>query len=269
MLNRPWPADHHVHSRFSDGSGEPSELVARAAALGMREVGIADHLALGPYNDEPGYSIDTARLDEYLATVRAAGADHPGLRVLAAIEVDYTPDTIDEAARLLRAHRFDYAIGSLHFVDGQVVDTRSSLHGALWVDVDTVFRRYFELVAEVASSGLFDVIGHLDLPKKYGHRPRDPAAVEPALTAALDAIAAAGVAIELNTSGWRRPMGEAYPSPEILAAAAAREIPLVLGSDAHRPDDVGADFERALAAAAAAGYATLLRLSDGEREAIG
>jgi histidinol-phosphatase (PHP family) len=268
MLKRPWPADHHVHSGYSDGLGEPEELAARAAELGMREIGIADHLALGAY-DEPGYGIDLERLEEYTAAIRAADDRRPDLRVLAAIEVDYTPDTIEDAARLLRQHRFDYVIGSLHFVDGAVVDTRSSLHGSLWRDVDAVYRRYFELAGEVASTGLFDVIGHLDLPKKYGHRPGDWAAVEPALAAALDAIAASGAAIELNTSGWRRPMGEAYPSPEILAGAAARRIPLVLGSDAHRPEDVGADFGRAVAVAAAAGYDAVLRLSDREMEAIG
>ncbi len=260
--------DHHVHTVFSDGAATPAEVAARAAELGLAGVATVDHLAIGPYNDEPGYSIEIARLDEYLTAVRAAGEAHPGVRVLAAIEVDYGPDTIDEAAALLAAHEFDFVYGSVHFIDGRVVDTRASLQGSLWVDVDAVYERYFEVVADAAATGLFDVIAHLDLPKKFGHRPRDAARVEAALGAALEAIAAAGVAIELNTCGWRVPAGEAYPSPAILAAAAARGIPLVLGSDAHRVDEVGADFERALAVAAEAGYDATLRLTDGELEAI-
>lgn len=261
--------DHHVHTTFSDGLATPAEVAARAAELGLAGVATVDHLAIGPYDDEPGHSIRIARLDEYVAAVRAAGAAHPDVSVLAAIEVDYGPDTIDEAAALLEAHDFDFVYGSVHFIDHRVVDTRASLHGSLWVDVDAVYRRYFEVVAEAAATGLFDVIAHLDLPKKFGHRPRDPEAVEAALAAALDAIAAAGAAIELNTCGWRVAADEAYPSPAILAQAAARGIPFVLGSDAHRVDEVGAEFERALAVAAAAGYDATLRLTDGELEAIG
>lgn len=261
--------DHHVHTTFSDGLGTPLEIAARAAEIGLAGVATVDHLAIGPYNDEPGYSVDTARLEEYIEAVRAAGEAHPGVRVLAAVEVDYGPDTIDEAAALLEAYDFDFVYGSVHFIDGRVVDTRASLHGSLWVDVDAVYRRYFEVVAEAAATGLFDVIAHLDLPKKFGHRPRDPEAVGAAAGAALDAIAAAGAAIELNTCGWRVPAGEAYPSPAILAQAAARGIPLVLGSDAHRVDEVGADFERALEVAGEAGYDATLRLTDGGLEAIG
>ena len=269
MLTPPRLVDHHVHTTFSDGLATPAEIAARAAELGLAGVATVDHLAIGPYNDEPGYSIEIARIDEYIAAVRAADAAHPGVRVLAAIEVDYGPDTVDDAAALLAAHDFDFVYGSVHFIDGRVVDTRASLQGSLWVDVDAVYERYFEVVAEAAATGLFDVIAHLDLPKKFGHRPRDAARVQAALAAALDAIAAAGAAIELNTCGWRVPAAEAYPSPAILAQAAARGTPLVLGSDAHRVDEVGADFARALAVAAEAGYDATLRLTDGELEAIG
>ncbi len=169
--------DHHVHTTFSDGLGTPLEIAARAAEIGLAGVATVDHLAIGPYDDEPGYSIEIARIDEYIAAVRAAGEAHPGVRVLVAIEVDYGPDTIDEAAALLAAHDFDFVYGSVHFIDGRVVDTRASLQGSLWVDVDAVYERYFEVVAEAVATGLFDVIAHLDLPKKFGHRPRDPEAV--------------------------------------------------------------------------------------------
>ena len=89
-----------------------------------------------------------------------------------------------------------------------------------------------------------------------------------AAAAALRAIKAAGVAIELNTAGWRKPVGEAYPAPDLLAQAAALGIPLAFGSDAHHPADVGADFGRAATLARECGYAGVLRLSSGMVEML-
>jgi histidinol-phosphatase (PHP family) len=261
------PSDYHVHTRFSDGEGGPGDVAARAARLGMREVGIADHLVLPPY-DDPVDWWDEARFEEYAAAIRAADEARPEVRVLFSIEVDYTPVTLEAASAMLRARPPDYVIGSVHFVDGEAFDLADSLEGEVWRDVDRLYRRYYELVAEAAATGLFDVIGHLDLPKRFGTRPRDPSSVEAALAAALEAIAASGAAVELNTAGWRHPIGEAYPESAILARCAALGIPVMLGSDAHRPDDIGYGFARALARVGAAGYDGLLRLSDGGREAI-
>jgi histidinol-phosphatase (PHP family) len=75
----------------------------------------------------------------------------------------------------------------------------------------------------------------------------------------LDRIAKAGMALEINTSGWRRPVGEAYPSPLILSLAREREIPLTFGSDAHAPDEVGYEFAKAVQLAREVGYTESLR----------
>jgi len=129
-----------------------------------------------------------------------------------------------------------------------------------------VYRAYWETVAQAAAWGRFEVVGHLDLVKKLGRRPSK--AMAAAEDEALAAIRDAGLAIELNTSGLRSATREAYPSPSLLARAAARGIPLTLGSDAHVAADVGRDFARAVALARAAGYASTLRLSDRQEEAL-
>ena len=107
------------------------------------------------------------------------------------------------------------------------------------------------------------LIGHLDLPKKYGFLPTADLTTE--ANAALDAIAAAGLAIELNTAGWQKPINEAYPSPALLRPARERDIPLLINADAHVPADAAADYDRARALAREARYSELVRFERRQR----
>jgi histidinol-phosphatase (PHP family) len=135
------------------------------------------------------------------------------------------------------------------------------------VDVRQVWREYFALLGRLVGTRLYDVVGHFDLPKKFGHRisDRDLCELAPPV---LDRVAAAGMAIEINTSGLRRPVGEVYPSAAILAMARERDLPIVFGSDAHEPEHVGADFEQAVATARAAGYTHVLTWRARRSEAV-
>ena len=89
-----------------------------------------------------------------------------------------------------------------------------------------------------------------------------------AASRALHAIRQAGAALELNTAGLRKPVGEAYPAPGLLAEARALGIPLTFGSDAHRPEEVGWAFDQAAVTAREAGYAATLRLAGGLPEPL-
>jgi histidinol-phosphatase (PHP family) len=257
--------DYHMHTALSDGEGDMDAFVARAAALGLAEIGFSDHLVPRAY-DEEGYGLPDQDVTRYAAEVRRAAARSDGPRVLLGVEMDYVPGTEAELEALLAREAFDYVIGSVHFADGFAFDMTSLKDDPRWDDVDGVHRAYWETVARAAAWGRFDVIGHLDLAKKFGRRP--PRAMTAAEDSALEAISAAGLAIELNTSGLRSAAGEAYPGPSLLARAAALGIPLVLGSDAHTAEDVGRDFDRAVELARAAGYESTLRLSDREPEAL-
>ena len=118
--------------------------------------------------------------------------------------------------------------------------------------------RYFETLAEAARSGLYDIMAHPDLVKVWGSaRPqpeRDPRYYyEPAVEAMLDA----GVAMELSTAGLRKPVGELYPAPALLAMAVDAGVPIALSSDAHVPDQIGFRYDDALAALSDAGVTEL------------
>ena len=201
------------------------------------------------------------QLAEYVTHVRGAAAAADGPRVLLGVEVDYTPETWPQMAAALRGHALDYVIGSVHFVDGQSIDVEARATEECWPRADELFARYYETVARMAATGAVDVVGHLDLPKKFGRRPTGKLAA--AEDTALDAIAAAGILVEINTAGLRYPAREPYPSAELLARARSRGIRITFGSDAHRPQDVAAGFDWGLALAKAVGYTAYVRLSDG------
>lgn len=248
---------YHVHTSWSDGHAGLAAFVDEAWRLGLAEVGVSDHLTLMPDGGRPSWSMDAGEIGEYLADVRGTAVPD-GLVLRAGIEADYFPETCGALERLLRPHDFDYVIGAVHVVDGFPVDTGSGR----WVDLpperqDEIWRRYWELIAGMARTGLYDIAAHLDLPKKFGFPPRDPLPA-PAQDA-LDALAAAEMSIEINTSGWHVPAREAYPSAALLRAARERGIPLLVNADAHRPEHLVRGFARARELARSVGYEEVVR----------
>jgi histidinol-phosphatase (PHP family) len=125
-----------------------------------------------------------------------------------------------------------------------------------------VWSAYLAELVAAAGSGLFDVLSHPDLPKVFGTRM--PAALETALEEAVAAIAASGVAIECSSAGLRKPVGELYPAPPLLARFREAGVPATLSSDAHQPGDVARDYATAVAALRGAGYETITRFSGRE-----
>src|SRR5918999_1558647 len=110
-----------------------------------------------------------------------------------------------------------------------------------------VWRRYFDTVAEAARSGLYDIMAHADLVKVWGARaPRPEGDLRRYYEPAVEAFAEAGVAIELSTAGWRKPVGEQYPAVGLLEMAVDAGCAIALSSDAHVPDDLGYEYERAV-----------------------
>ena len=254
------PADYHLHTALSDGEGGVADLVTRAVELGLPEIGVTDHVIGSSVDD--GTGVDHELLEEYVAGVRSAEPPTSEPRVLVGMEVDYTPETLDEVSALVDRHRPDYVIGSVHLVGGFAFDDPRYIHDYRRLDLEDLWSTYFDAVAAAARSRLFTVIGHADLVKKFGLRPPLTRRVVAAAERSLAAAAEAGAALELNTSGWRHAAREQYPSPALLRRACSLGIPLTFGSDAHEPQLVGAAFPEAVAVARAAGYRSWLRLSD-------
>jgi len=255
---------YHNHTTWSDGLAEIPALVTAAAEQGLEEVGISDHYVLTP-RDPVRWSIPIDRLSDYVAAVRAAAATAPeGLVVRVGIEADFFPETVDTLRARLAEHRFDYVIGSVHFVNEFPIDEAAEYWQRLSPDErDTVHRYYWERLAELARSGVYDIVAHLDLPKKFGFRPRIDLTRE--IMTALDAIAAAGMTVEINTAGWDKDVKEAYPTPALLHACYIRGIPLQINADAHSPAHLTRNFDRAAILAWAAGYREVTHYAERKR----
>jgi histidinol-phosphatase (PHP family) len=140
----------------------------------------------------------------------------------------------------------------VHFIDDWGFDDRRYLAGYHRWDTDALYARYFATVADSADTGLFDTIGHTDLVKKFGHRARTDQSANYRCLA--ERFARAGVCVEVNTGGLRKPVGEAYPHPDLLRACQQAGVPVTFGSDAHAPAEVAADLARAADVMRTAGY---------------
>ncbi|HEX7619141.1 MAG TPA: histidinol-phosphatase HisJ family protein [Verrucomicrobiae bacterium] len=258
------PPDYHMHTPLCrHAAGEPSEYAKRAVAIGLTEIGFSDHSPMRR-DDFDNWRMNQGQLDEYVEKVRKAQKDFPQLTVRLALEVDYLPGHEDWIRELAARHPWDYFIGSVHYVsDSWDIDNPAKLSEWNHRDAFEVWSAYFDRLTLAAESGLFEIIGHADLPKKFGHRPsRDPASAgssgaagcTPLYERFLTAVQKSGCAIELNTAGLRKDCREIYPSREILQLAFQKGVPITFGSDAHAPTEVGMNFTEAVQLARSVSY---------------
>ncbi len=247
------PADYHTHTPLCrHATGSPEEYVDAALAAGLSEYGISDH---APQVPEPfdDWRMRREELPEYFAWIERARARVAGkLPVRIGLECDWLEGCDEWIGELESECRWDYLIGSVHYLGDWDFDNPKWLGRWAESDVEAVWAHYWQTFARMASSGLFDILAHPDLVKKFAHVPAGDLArfYEPA----IDAVAAAGCVIELNTAGWHKPCEEAYPAAGFLELACSAGVPLVISSDAHAPNEVARDFHKAVAMAKAAGF---------------
>ena len=247
------PADYHMHTPLCrHATGEPSEYAKHAVAVGLTEIGFSDHSPMAR-DDFDNWRMNSSQLDEYVEKVRKAQRDFQQLTIRLALEVDYLPGHEDWIRELAARHPWDYFIGSVHYVsDNWDIDNPAKLSEWNNRDAFEVWSAYFDRLTMAAESKLFEIIGHADLPKKFGHRPtRD---CTPLYERFLATAKRSGCAIELNTAGLRKDCREIYPSREILKLAIQKGVPITFGSDAHAPAEVGMNFADAIQLAQAVGY---------------
>ena len=178
----------------------------------------------------------TADLDGYVETVLAA--KRAGLPVVLGLEVDYYRGQMDQVARLLDGYPFDVLLGSVHWIDAwrfDHLDDPVSMGEWSVRQVDAAWDAYADAVEELAATRTCDVLAHPDLVKVAGH---SPARLTGWWERIVDAVASHGMAAEVSSAGWRKPVGEAYPAQPLLVRLAARGVPFTTASDAHEPGQV-------------------------------
>lgn len=234
----------------------------RAGARAISELALTEHVhrfrEAREWTDNAWWRAESELpVDAYCDAVLDAREGH-GLPVLVGIEMDWLAGREEDIARLLEGRPFDIVLGSVHWLGELAVDHPDY---PAWdrLPAERVWAAYLGELRAAADSGLFDVLAHPDLPKVFGHPLPEALADDMAETVA--AIAASGVAIECSSAGLRKPVGELYPDPDLLAAFRSAGVPVTLSSDAHVPGDVGRDYPTAVAALRGAGYETLTRFA--------
>ena len=258
------PADYHMHTPLCRHAvGEPTELAAHAVRQGLTEIGFSDHSPM-PRDDFDDWRMTISQLDEYVAKVAQARKDHPSLVIKLALEVDYLPGYEDWIRDLASRHPWDYFIGSVHYIsESWAIDNPARISEWKNRDPFEVWTAYFERLTMAAESGLFEIIGHADLCKKFCFYPKEDCT--PLFNRFLQAAKRSGAAIELNTAGLRKDCHEIYPSPQILQLARQAGVPITFGSDAHAPGEVGHAFGEAIALARSVGYTHSCRFAARQR----
>ncbi len=240
--------DYHMHSHFCRHAvGGLAEYARSAHTRGIREICFTPHIPLPGFR--PGLMNDRLRMDEgefdlYLDELLKTRTAFPDMTILSGVEADYLPSMEGWMSRFLSSHSFDFVLMSIHYVSRWTEDE--------WVfgfdparNLAAVYADYFSEMEDGIATGMFDCVAHFDLIKQPG-RPvlatnRDD------VEEALAQCAAQGMSVEINTSGMRKEIAEPYPCDQIVQLMIDREIPVVTGSDAHAPSQVGLGFN-ALAA---------------------
>lgn len=255
--------DLHVHSTCSgDGHSSIARHTRRAALLGLAEVGFCEHVDFDPRDRDFDY-LDPAHYDQEMAKGRKLAS---GVKLRQGVEITYQSSREDEIRTWLAGFGWDYVVTSVHLVDyadGWAVISDPETAAAYFAahSARQAYLPYFEELLRAARSGLGDVLGHLDLVKRYGtahHGPFDPAVFEDEIRAVLRAAVEAGVGIEINTSGLRQSPAAPYPSLPVLRwyRELGGEI-LTIGSDAHHAGHLAAGIEAALDLARVAGFSAI------------
>ncbi|HHT72080.1 MAG TPA: histidinol-phosphatase HisJ family protein [Firmicutes bacterium] len=227
----------HAH-RFQEFYPVYSHLVSGADAYPYMEKWMAEEFKL--------------HIGDYHALIQEAQGQ--GIPVKFGIEADYFLGKDELIGTLLQQYPFDFVLGSVHVLEKWGFDY-SPDHGWEGRDLNAVYAQYIAVLTQAAKSGLFDCLAHLDVIKVFGHRAgRD---YHQEWTGLFEAMAAHGLAMEISTAGLRKPVGEVYPAPSLIALGAQHRIPITIASDAHEPEDVGFQWEVAVGLAKAHGYTTV------------
>ncbi|MHA1679891.1 MAG: histidinol-phosphatase HisJ [Promethearchaeota archaeon] len=265
--------DHHVHTyRCNHATGTEEEYILAAIEKGLDFIGFNEHFPMRylpetiPVED---YAMELDEFPGFIETLRALQVKYDGqIAIKIGAEVDYfqpawkaIQDTIHPFLDV-----FDYLYGSVHVIDDWAVDDDRFEDKWAKVDNDLVWKKYYEANLSMVQTGFFDVVGHMDLPKKYKHFPTR--SLDDLIIPLLQAIKTQDMLVEVNTAGLRKPVKEIYPSKHVLELCREHGVKLTLGSDAHAPGEVGYAFKEVIKILKDVGFDRIFTLTKRKMKAI-
>ncbi len=247
--------DYHTHhERCKHATGNLEDYIRAAIDKNLSAIGLSDHYPMYMLPEESGvwnYSMAKEEFPTYLEEAKSLREKYAHkISVLIASEVDYYPDQFDNYMASLAPvlDNFDYLIGSVHIIrmeDGPIfgVDEKIIKDMVSRYSADKIYLRYYSYIEKLVRTNYFDIIGHLDLPKRWGIRPETPSSIREKVLTILDRVEQSGIAVEINMSGQYKFVKEQYPEDWIIRELVDRGIPITPGSDSHMPAMVGYHFD--------------------------
>jgi len=246
--------DNHTHSRLCNhASGSLEDYIISGLNQNLNEIGLSDHFPMHLL-PEPFrmYAMSPTDIGIYIEEAKSLREKyHNKIAIKIAVEVDYYPPSFNAYKNALRLinDSLDYTLGSIHFIPWKnshdsflAIDQAHMLPSLQKDKISDIFMKYYKILNKMVKTGYFTVVSHFDLPKKYGLKTQDER-VWLQILDILDSIESHNMVVEINTSGLRNQIKEQFPSDTILKELVNRNIPLILGSDAHQPSAVGYGFE--------------------------
>ncbi len=262
----PWRVSlHGGHSgEFCDhATGTLRQVLDAAITQGFRTYGVSEHAPrLGErylYENERnlGWSVEkiAADFEAYGKTVFALAHEYADrLTVLRGFEIEVVPH--DRYVSIMQDYRkrfnFDFMVGSVHYIDHRSIDSglpefEQAMEAA--GGLEPLALKYYDSVTSMVEALRPEIVGHLDLIRKNGHRygAVDTPKIRCAVDDTLEVVRDTGGILDLNTAGWRKGLDSPYPAPWLVARARDMGVPFCFGDDSHGPEVVGSGIDDARA----------------------
>lgn len=267
--------NYHTHSNFSDG-GKPAEnYIQEAIRQGMSDLGFSDHAPM-PFKNT--FSIQSGNYESYCLEInRLKDVYADKLNIFLGLEIDFIPGMMEDFAGLIHQGNLDYSIGSVHlighgneenlwFTDGPKIETYDSgLQTFFGGDIRKAVKAFYSQTNQMIVSQKFDVIGHFDKVKMHNQNryfTEDEKWYVDLVFETLDLIRQNGIIVEVNTRGiYKKRSDSFFPSDFILRRMKELNIPVIISSDAHQPEEIQLLFNEAIEAVSKAGYQEIMRFT--------
>ncbi len=280
--------DYHTHNQMCNHAvGSIEDYIKKAIEKKLNLIGISDHFPYEYLKSSPilieevpyqEYSMRLNEVDIYLSTIKELKDKYKNkIQVRTAFEVDYfkSYESFLNLQLKNKLNDLDYILGSVHILHGKsklfAIDDRRFLSMYKeFESIDKIYLEYYRKLQDMIKSKEFDfdVVSHFDLPKKYNKRAINNDLVMDEVIATLELIKKRDLTMEINTGGLRKEIKEQYPSFEIIEKIYELGIPVLLGSDAHRPKDLGYKFKKMIKLLKKIGFSELAHFNKRKRKYI-
>jgi len=280
--------DWHTHNSLCKHAiGTIEDYVKKAIELNLNVIGISDHfhyeylISEVPSLDQipyERYAMPLNDVDGYIKQLEQLREKYQlQIKLRFAFEIDYFKNQDHILNRYLKNYigKLDYIYGSVHVLFGKAgifaFDDGRFLNKYEEYDVnDEVYLEFYTTLQDMIKSPAFefDIITHFDLPKKFDKRVENKKLIMEKVIETLELIKKRDLAVEINTSGFRKEVKEQYPSEEIIREMYDLDIPILLGSDAHQPKEIAYKFKETANLLKNIGYNQLVHFEKRKRSYI-